>query len=196
MKKIMLIYIISITLSMVSSVQAATSLSFLPQTSSIVSGDTMAVDIIISGLEDDDLSAYDFDVSFDNTILDFQAYSFGTGLGAPYYSVDWSWGDLGLSINLAEVSSLSDFSSQEDSFTLATLTFTALLPGKTNLSFLIDESIGQGFTDADVYSTWITIDEFNTAEITVSSVPISSSLTILAFGLFLLIIGYRGKRRV
>lgn len=185
---------ISITLSLTSSVQAATSLSFLPQTSSIVSGDTIAVDIIISGLESQDLSAYDFDISFDNTILDFQAYSLGSGLGAPDGSLDWSLGDLGLSINLAEVSYLGDFSSQEDSFTLATLTFTGLLPGETNLSFLIYESIWQGFTDGD--DNWMTIDEFNTAEITVSSVPIPSSLSLLSFGLFSLIMFSRKKRRV
>ncbi|MCG8552006.1 MAG: cohesin domain-containing protein [Desulfobacterales bacterium] len=192
MKKIVLICMISITLSLASSVQAVTSLSFLPQASSVASGDTMAVDIIISGLESQDLSAYDFNVSFDNTILAFQEYSLGSGLGAPGDSLDLSLGDLGLSTNLAEVSLLWDFSSQEDAFTLATLTFTALLPGETNLSFSIDD--WQGFTDGD--DNWLTIDEFNTAEITVSSVPIPSSLSILGFGLFSLIICAKRKRRV
>ena len=49
----------------------AISLSFSPSTSEIGIGDSIDIDLIISGMENDDLGYFEFDVNYDDFILDF-----------------------------------------------------------------------------------------------------------------------------
>ena len=116
----------------------AISLSFSPSTSEIGIGDSIDIDLIISGMENDDLGYFEFDVNYDDFILDFDSYTLGSGLGdiAAGDADDWSSGDLGNgTINLIEISYLWDLSFQTDSFTLATLSFTGLNEGISLLSY-------------------------------------------------------------
>jgi len=116
----------------------ATTIGFSPSSSSILVGDSIDVDIVISGLENIDVGAFDFDVSYDNSVLDFDSYTLGNGLGdiAADDASDWSSGDLGGGvINLTEFSWLWDLSFQSDSFTLATIFFTGLTEGNSSLLF-------------------------------------------------------------
>ena len=116
----------------------ALSLAFTPSSASIGIGDAIDMGIVISGLENADLGAFDLNINYDSTILSFNTYSLGDGLGdiAAGDADDWSFGDDGLgTINLAELSWLLDLSSQPDTFTLATVSFTGTGTGTSPLSF-------------------------------------------------------------
>jgi len=116
----------------------AISLSFNPSASTINIGDSMDIDIAISGLENDNLGVFNFDIGYDSSVLTFNSYALGDGLGdiSLFEAEDWSWGDLGGgTINLSELSWLWDLSAQPDAFTLATLSFTGSGEGTSPLSF-------------------------------------------------------------
>ena len=116
---------------------AAATLSFNPSMSTIDVGDELGIEIMVSGLEDVDLGAFDLNVNYDDSRLSFVNYLLGSQLGViPDDATDWSEGDLGGGvINLAELSLLDDLSFQLDSFTLATLTFEGAGVGISPLSF-------------------------------------------------------------
>lgn len=89
------------------------------------------VDIDIFGLDRFNLAAFDLNVNYDDNLLTFDSYTLTNELGS--FTVptdypeaeDWSLGDDGSgSVNLAVLSSLSDFNDQPDAFTLATLVFS------------------------------------------------------------------------
>lgn len=115
----------------------AIALSFSPSTSFFDVGDSIDVDIIISGMETDNLAEFSFDINYDDSILTFDSYVLGTELTDPFWGQDdWSLGDRGGGIiNLSELSWLMDFSSQPDVFRLATVSFTGLTLGTSSLSF-------------------------------------------------------------
>ena len=165
------------TLAMAVSAQAAT-LSFLPDYDSITVGETISVDVEISGLESVDLAGFDLDVSFDDSVLDFTGYTLYDELGAiPADAWDLSNGDDGFgTINLAEMSWLWDLSGQSDSFTLATLTFEGLEVGCSDLTF----------TYADLSDDWgdvITIDSLGDGSVDVNPVPLPGAVWLLGSGL-------------
>ncbi|WP_419660787.1 uncharacterized protein Dvar_11940 [Desulfosarcina variabilis str. Montpellier] len=94
--------------------------------------DSYSVDITISNLGDFNLASFDLDVTYDSSLLTFSDYTLTEELGSftgpdPISpdAEDWSWGDYALgTVNLAVVSYLDDLSSQPDTFTLATLSFS------------------------------------------------------------------------
>jgi len=160
----------------------AVSLTFNPLDSSILIGESIDIDIVISGMENDDLGAFDFNVHFDDTILTFDDYVMGSELGviAPLDpladAVDDSWGDLGGGIvNLAEVSYLWDLSSQPESFSVATLSFTAISIGTSTLVF--SDSI---FYPGDFWGDLLS-PTLETGSVSVSA-PIPEPATLLLFG--------------
>lgn len=113
-------------------------LSFTPSDSAIQSGNSVSVDVFISGLENSDLAAFDFNVNFDPAILTFDSYVLGTGLG----SIDtgdaenFGLGRLGSGvINIAMFSNFYTMDNQPDTFRLATLTFTGIQEGSSSLVF-------------------------------------------------------------
>lgn len=117
----------------------ALSLSFNPSSSSINVGDSIDIGIVVSGLEAGvDLGAFDISINYDSTILGFNTYTLGNGLGdvAAGDADNLSSGDDGAgNINLAELSYLWDLSSQPDSFTLATISFSGIGAGTSPLLF-------------------------------------------------------------
>jgi hypothetical protein len=89
------------------------------------------VDIDIFGLDRFNLAAFDLNVNYDSNMLTFDSYTLTNELGSFTVSADgpeaedWSLGDDGSgTVNLAVLSSLSDFTGQPDAFTLATLIFS------------------------------------------------------------------------
>jgi hypothetical protein len=137
----------------------AISLSFDPSASAFGVGGLFGLDVVISDLENDNLAAFDFNVNYDDAILEFDSYTLGTGLGdiSLLEAADLSEGDLGGGIiNLAELSWLSDFSWQADSFILATLFYIGIDAGESLLSFsdvvLCDDLWPPGALDADLYN--------------------------------------------
>lgn len=108
----------------------AISLDFSPSSSTIGIGESFTVDLVISGLTNDNVSGFDFLLGYDSSIVSFDSYVFGNELGdlILFDASDYSVGD-----NLVEVSWLSDFDTQPDAFTLVSLVFTGLNLGTSNL---------------------------------------------------------------
>ena len=106
----------------------AISLNFNPSSSTIGVDEELVIDLVISGLESDNVSGFDFVLEYDSSIVSFDSYMFGNQLGdiSLFDANDWSLDD-----NLVEVSYLSDFNFQADSFTLVSLTFTGLGVGNS-----------------------------------------------------------------
>lgn len=183
-----------LTFLFVSGPSFAATLYFLPTTSSIYVGDSINVDIFISGLGNDNLAAFDFNVNYDDSILTFISYTLYDGLGMIDSSdpladaTDLSWGDLGGGvINLSELSWLPDFNSQADTFTLATLSFTGIAKGNGTLSIsntILSDELG---APLDTIS--------NTAGITVAApVPEPGTMGLFSIGLLGLAGVYRRKK--
>lgn len=182
MKKVLLST--ALTLAMAASVQAAT-LSFLPGYNNITIGETVSVDVEISGLEIVDLAGFDLDVNFEASVLNFTGYILYGELGTvPGDAEDLSLGDDGSgTINLAEMSWLGDLSGQSDSFTLATLTFEGLEVGSSSLAF----------TYADLSDDWgdvITADTLG-GRVDINAVPLPGAVWLFGSGL----VGFVGLKR-
>ena len=182
----------------------AINLSFVAQDSEIQVGDQISIDIVVSELDDYVIAGFDFFVNFDDSILDFNSYVLGEGLGDlslfdsngdPIEAEDWSELNgvpaytLGSGqIHLAEFSWLLEdalASLQGDpSFTLATILLTGSGVGYSELSF--SSEIAGEFCGANIPVTPYQ------GSVDVSAVPEPSTCLLLGFGL-LAMIGLRKK---
>lgn len=173
---------------------SAVMLSLSPATQTATVGDTLTVDVLVSGLGAGvapSLGAFDLDVSFDEALLAFDTAIFGTqldvlGLG----SLQLTTPGMG-TVNLFELSldtatDLADL--QADSFVLASLSFSALAAGTGSFGLsilsLADEN-GDALA-ADASGARFRVDARN-------SVPEPGVLGLLGLG-GLLLVGMRHLR--
>ena len=165
----------------------AATLSFNPLSPTIMVGETVDIDIIVTGLENEDLATFDFDVDYNNLVLSFSGYTLYDGLGViPADADDWSLGDNGFgSINLAEISYLTDLSNQPDAFILATISLTGLAGGSSALNFTFVD-LGDAFGDL------IDVSSLGSAAVEVNAVTIPAAAWLLGSGL----LGMFGIRRI
>ncbi len=145
---------------------SAVTLNLLPASSIATPGDTVTLDLVISGLTaggPDSLGDFDIDIRFDTGALSLVGYSLGAFLGdlGLGEATDFSLGDLGGLVNVAEVSLLEPSSNgcvfcvppylddiQPASFTLATFNFMVdVLPvgSSTVVSIETVNALGDGF---------------------------------------------------
>jgi hypothetical protein len=145
-------------------------------------GDSISLDLIISGLGEftsDTLGAFDISVGFDNSALSFSSYNLGGLLGdvGLAEALDASTGALGGTVDLAEVSLLSNLALdalQPSSFILATLNFDVinLAAGMTT-----QLSVLQGAVLGDVYGGSLAVA--GTGSASVEAIPVPSTLLLL-----------------
>lgn len=163
----------------------ATVITFVPSDSNTSIGNSVSVDIVISDLGDDDfstaeiegiLSTFDLSIFFDDTIIQFDSFEFGTDcfgftcldvLGFDFNILGAF--DLGGQIDVFEISFDDDLDLdffQPNDFVLGTFTFTGLEIGVSALDIVVNE-LGGGFDefgfaaslDADVVSGSIEVPE-------------------------------------
>lgn len=158
----------------------AATLSLQPSTASVAQGGSFTVDLLVSDLKaSEDLAAFDLSVLFDSTVLQFSGYTLGTGLGdaAAGEALDMGLGLTGPgSINLAQLSFLSDLSSQTGSFKLATLNFTAGQVGSGALSI-------SGVTLSDAWGSALSANTVASSVAVTAAVPEPEALALLLAGL-------------
>lgn len=167
----------------------ATTLSFVPSSGSVGIGNSVAVDVRLTDLTAGaDLGAFDFNVLFNSSVFSLTGYSLGGALGDlgsfEAFDVGSGHGASGV-FNLAEISLLSDLSFQHDSFTLATLHFTALTMGDSALSLggvVLGDANG-GALNADLSGA------------TISAVPEAETMLMFMSGLALLGVAYRRRQQ-
>lgn len=150
---------------------AAIVVSFSPSSQHVNVGDVVTVDVNISGLGGEILSAYDVNVLFNSTVLGgFQSISMNSaefgGLPDLYFSGSFDTGNNGsiggsllLDDDLAAIQT-------DDTFTFLTFGFTALLDGVSSLTFGPDPDFERNVVGRD----FLTLDaSFGSACIAVGS---------------------------
>lgn len=172
------------------SVQAAT-LNVVPSSNSVTMGSTFNVTIVISDLiagGAPSLADFDLDVNFDSSLLGYAGFSWGDGVLGDQLDLS-HLGSLAFAdesaaaaghLNYFEVSyddSALLNATQAGSFSLLTLTFTALSNGVAPISIGIN---ALGDTNGNALSAQV-----HNASVQVSQVPLPSSLSLLASALLL-----------
>ena len=154
------------------------SVSLLPDSQTIGVGDTADFDLWISGLgsyKAPSLGAFDLDIMFDQNILAFGSLIFGSSLGSSDSSVDTTTPGV---VALDETSFLLTselYTYQPESFILASLTFTMINLGFSDLTLekvVLSDAPGTGV---------ITVQELHGAK--VYPVPVPCTFLLLLGGL-------------
>lgn len=165
----------------------AVTLSLEPSASTVKAGDTISLDLMISGLGDyngDSLGDFDLEVMFDSAIVSFDGYSLAGYLGDPgwFEAIDYSFGEFAPGrVGLTEVSLLSPAeldALQPGSFSLATLDFAVSSLAKGTSTLI---SVGPVLALGDGYGDPLALEATNDAAISV--VPEPLSLVLLGMGL-------------
>ncbi|MEZ5572747.1 MAG: cohesin domain-containing protein [Halioglobus sp.] len=166
-------------------VAQATMLSLQPGETLANTGDTVSLDLIVSGLgafSPDSLGAFDISVAYDAAVLSFAGYSLENFLGNIGLSeaIDASGGASGGAVNVAEVSLLSAVglnNLQPGEFVLASLSFNVLSLG---VGAATELSIQQGALLADAAGSRLQFTDAGSATIVNrGSIPLPGTLLLL-----------------
>lgn len=98
-------------------------------------GDSIVMELWISGLADIDLAGFDLTLSFNPLVTGYQSTSFAPTLNDEDFIELEDWLLNSSTLILTGVSLAPDLSAQADTFRIATIAFTALSAGSSLLSF-------------------------------------------------------------
>lgn len=190
-RKISIVAFVLCAFSIQSTQVQAALISFDPSSQSVELGDSVSVDLRISDLGDDSLGAFDIDIAFDDSILDFQSFTFGTGLDVSGLGSVNGFAVAGGDINIFEISldSPSDLNTfQPNDFVLGSFTFDTLSIGTSTLDLTINALSDEfGFLlEAGAASGSI--------KVAAASVPAPAALWLFGTGLIGLI-GFSRRRK-
>ncbi|WP_339074816.1 hypothetical protein [Teredinibacter turnerae] len=181
MKKMYVIQLVSALLLAAHLTSAnAITIDILPTEQTVLLGDQVGVDIWVSDLGDNfALGDFDFDLTFDSSIISFDSVSFGSGLGDSWQ--DYSSTDGLLNLNeLSWETAGSLLTNQPMNFSLATILFNTEAIGSTQVSFSTVWALGD---------QWGNPFDFTTSDGTinviggVNPVPLPGSLPLMLSGL-------------
>lgn len=181
----------------------AATLGFDTTSLTITQGDSFSIDLVVSG-EGALIGEFDVDILYNTAQMSFDGYSLGTYLGDVTMgeAMDFSFGDLGGIIDLAEVSlidvgdpdypgGLADLN-QPSQFTLATLDFTCL-------------NIGTSPIEIDGSDSWLKVGDENgdplllrslgSVTVNQTAAPVPEPATMLLLGSGLLGMGAFNRRK-
>lgn len=183
-----LLHTLLLSASLMASVAHAQSLSVVPSSTTVGTGDTFTVDLRVSGLDGPTaIGTYDIDLMFDPAVIKVFGVSFGSGLDVLDLGSLFALSSSGFgSLNLYELSfDLPDDLAllQPDSFTLATLTFKALGEGLSGLDVSVN-AIGDAFGDPVAF-------ELAPSSVTVVPEPVTYAMLLAGLGL----VGAAARRR-
>ncbi len=179
------------------SVFATVILSFTPNTQTVLLSGQASVNIVATNLQNEYIGAFDFDVSWDNSILSLASASFGNALGGGSLSLqsESTNNSLGTS-SLAESSLLSSLTSLQTGTTniiLATLVFDALNVGQSVLS-LTGNIAGGGFLGNENGNLLAASANTGLINVVSTSIPEPETLFLVGVG-FLALFGLRRRNR-
>ncbi len=156
MRKLALLGIIGMALCLIPFSASAITIGFSPASQAVGLGDPVLVDVVVSDLAGEIVSAYDLDVTYDSSVLSATDVTFGSFLGDEFFFEVFNDFDLSTPgvVDFAQLSLLADFELallQPDSFTLATLELDAVGLGISSLDFVAPLDIkGSGASIIDV----------------------------------------------
>lgn len=192
MKKFFTLFSVLLSFGLCANVNAL-SLQFLPSDQTVNLGDSALVDILISDLDAmQALGDFDFDLSFDSSILSVNNVMFGSELGFSLQDSSVS----GNTVNINELSLESpDFlvDNQPSQFVLASVEFDTLSVGTSILDFAnifaFGDQFGNSLSFDSIFSGSITVLDSDMAPV---PVPASLPLFLSAMAGFA---AYRRKQK-
>ncbi|MBL8446577.1 MAG: PEP-CTERM sorting domain-containing protein [Zoogloeaceae bacterium] len=177
----------------------AYNLSFSPSEKLVATtGTQFSIDVVVTGLDatDEIVSAFDLDIYYNSTKLQFDDFIFSLALGDPlnFDAIQSGPNASGGVIDVAANSFLDDgtlAANQGDSVLLGTLLFSGLLDGVSTLSFGADLDFGRNVVGRNAESLGVIAGtacvavgaNFNCVPTPDNSVPEPATLALAALGL-------------